>query len=139
MFKNMIPLNVKCPLCKKELMDKEVKLDDWPAIVLKYNMDGRIGKIWLSSLYGSYALKSEMPIQDKRIISFICPHCRAELKSQRKCEICSAEMVPLELIMGGDVEFCSRKGCKNHILEFKTLEEAAQFYELYELYFKPAP
>jgi len=135
----MVPLNVKCRYCKKELMDKENKIDDWPGIKLIIEMDDRKGYIWLSCLYGSYNIKTEIEIPEEKIARFFCPYCNKELISNTKCEQCGAPMVSLELTMGGEVEFCSRKGCKNHFLEFKTIEETMKFYDAYSPYFKPAP
>lgn len=135
----MVPLNVKCPHCKKEVMDKEVKIDDWPSIKLLIEIDEQKGTLWLSCLYGSYNIKSDIELPEEKVTKFYCPFCKKELISTRTCDQCEAPMVSLELTMGGEVEFCSRKGCKNHFLEFRTLEETMRFYDTYAPYFKPAP
>jgi ssDNA-binding Zn-finger/Zn-ribbon topoisomerase 1 len=57
--------------------------------------------------------------------------------STRICEKCNAEMVLMEIEDGGNIQICSRKGCKKHLLEFEDLQtELKAFYNVYSTFFK---
>jgi methionyl-tRNA synthetase len=88
--------------------------------------------LYLSSVYGSYKVETEIDVPKSKIAGFRCPHCDADLKSTRKCDICNAQMVAFDLKEGGQVQICSRRGCKKHIVEFENPKtELEAFYKSY--------
>lgn len=128
----MVTVNIKCPHCGKSLMDKEKMIDGKPAIAVKLTYAGKKGMLYLSSVYGSYKVETEIDVPKSKIAGFRCPHCDADLKSTRKCDVCNAQMVAFELKAGGQVQICSRRGCKKHIIEFENPKtELEAFYKSY--------
>ncbi|NLO92266.1 MAG: hypothetical protein GX410_09800 [Elusimicrobia bacterium] len=128
----MIQVHVKCPKCAKSLMEPKHKLDGKPAIKIALSYAGKKGDLYLSSLYGSYNIELPFSIPMGKIAGFRCPHCAADLKSMRKCEACGAQMVAFDFKQGGQVQICSRRGCKKHVIEFQNPEEELEaFYKAY--------
>lgn|GEM_PF-139230 len=121
---NFISLNVKCPFCGKSLMDNEHKVDNEPSIKLLINTPDKKGVINLSSIYGSYNFICDLELDDQTIAVFACPHCKSELTSEEQCTTCQAPMTTVILDIGGKINFCSRKGCKNHNIGFEDLSNA---------------
>ena len=128
----MINVSLKCPCCSKSLMDPAKKLDNTAAISVRLTYAGKNAPLYLSARYGSYAVETGLNIPPGKIAGFRCPHCKADLKSTRKCEVCSAQMVAFDLKEGGQVQICSRRGCKKHLLEFQNPDSELQaFYKSY--------
>jgi methionyl-tRNA synthetase len=128
----MIQVNVKCPLCGKSLMEEGHKIDGHPSVKVLLEYEKRKGSLYLSSLYGSYNIETDVFVPEKMIAQFFCPHCQKELKSTRVCELCQAPMVPFNFVHGGIIQICSRRGCKKHLIEFDKLEgELSAFYNEY--------
>jgi methionyl-tRNA synthetase len=128
----MINISVKCPHCKKSLMDKKHLINKAPSIMVKLTYAGKNAPLYLSSIYGNYDIETDISVPNSKIAGFRCPHCGADLKSTRKCDICSAQMVAFDLKEGGQVQICSRRGCKKHILEFENPnKEIEAFYSSY--------
>ncbi|MCG2726820.1 MAG: class I tRNA ligase family protein [Elusimicrobia bacterium] len=133
----MINISVKCPHCGKSMMSAKKKMSGKSAIEVKITYAGKNAHLYLSSIYGSYDTELGLNIPLGKIAGFRCPHCRADLKSTRKCDICSAQMVAFDLKDGGQVQICSRRGCKKHILEFQDPKSELQaFYKSYLKAFK---
>lgn len=128
----MIQVSVKCPKCGKSLMERGHKLDGKPSIKVDFSYAAKKGELYLSSLYGSYALEMPFEMPEHKVASFRCTHCHEDLKSGRKCDVCGAHMVAFDLKQGGQVQICSRKGCRKHIFEFSDFEtELEAFYKAY--------
>ena len=128
----MVSLKVKCPHCGKSLMNTEHKLDGVSSIELKITYAGKNAPIYLSSKYGSYNIESDLIPPHGNVAGFRCPHCDADLKSTRKCDMCGSQMIALELKDGGMVQVCSRSGCRKHLLEFEDTDAALEaFYKAY--------
>lgn len=121
---NFISLKVKCPVCGKSLMDDKHKVDNEPAICLDFDIAGKKGQIRLSSIYGSYNYDSSYDIEPGAVATFSCPHCNSAITSQELCTTCRAPMATVILDIGGKINFCSRKGCKNHNIGFEDLSNA---------------
>jgi Zn finger protein HypA/HybF involved in hydrogenase expression len=131
---NFISVNVKCPHCGKSLMDTEHKVDNETSIELLISTSQNSGKIYLSSIYGSYNFICDFEIEDGTVASFSCPHCKEELQSEELCETCSAPMSKVNLDIGGKISFCSRRGCKNHNIGFEDLSHAlTKFYQEFSI------
>jgi len=134
----MIQVNVKCPYCKRSLMDDEHMIDGKPSIKVNIQSGNRLGDLYLSSLYGSYEIISEMDLTKGEIYIFSCTHCNSVLTTKNLCEKCSAPMVAFEFIRGSKILICSRRSCKKHLIEFEDLEkEISAFYNVYSLFFAP--
>jgi ssDNA-binding Zn-finger/Zn-ribbon topoisomerase 1 len=129
---NFVSLTVKCPLCGASLMDEEVLVDNEPSIKLKIEVENKVGTINLSSIYGSYNYICSFDVPQNAIATFICPNCNQVINSKEECKVCRAPLVPFHLDMGGQVNICSRAGCRNHFVEFEDLTNAlARFYQEY--------
>lgn len=128
-MKHKISLHVKCPHCRKSLMDDEVKLHDNASIKLNVQTPDERGTINLCSVYECFDHVSDITIKKDTIVDFSCPICNKELLIKEECRICDAPMVSFVLLSGGRVSFCSRSGCSNHYIAFKDLStELSKFY-----------
>ncbi len=125
---HQINIPVKCSNCGKSLLTDKVKLDGLPAIELEAKMGGKLGKIYLSQIYGSYEKKFE-GVKDVvgAIAAFSCPHCHEPFPVLQICE-CKAPMIGLQLEYGGTIKICSRNGCKRHALEFEDVNDAFMLF-----------
>ena len=133
----MINIYVKCPHCGKSIMSAKKKMGGKTAIEVKVTYAGKNAPLYLSSVYGTYDIELDLNIPLGKVAGFRCPHCKVDLKSTRKCDICSAQMVAFDLKGGGQVQICSRRGCKKHILEFQDPKSELQaFYKSYLKTFK---
>jgi NADH-quinone oxidoreductase subunit E len=113
----IFPIKLRCPHCNHSLMDPDYLIDDHPAVRLTISFGRHHGWLRLSSLYGSYNVKSEYKIPLETIVNFFCPHCHTELISASSCPLCNAPIVPMVIYGGGMVQICSRRGCKNHMMD----------------------
>lgn len=121
---DFISLNIICPVCEKSLMDTEYLVDHKPSIKLGIEVPDKKGTIFLSSIYGSYNYSCDIETPKNEIVKLFCPHCKAEIKSETKCNLCKAHMVAFLMDTGGMVNICSRIGCKNHFVEITDLSSA---------------
>jgi len=128
----MVNVQVKCPHCGKSLMNSSRQIDGVPSIEVKLTYAGKNAPVYMSSRYGSYSIETELQMPQGKTAGFRCPHCGADLKVTRKCDVCGSKMVSLELKGGGQVHICSRRGCKKHVLEFQDPDvELDAFYRSY--------
>lgn len=128
----MVSVYVRCPHCGKSLMNARKKLDNTPSIEVNLTYAGKHAPLYMSSLYGSYLIDTELSMPAGKVAGFRCPHCKADLKSTRKCDACGSQMIAFELRDGGQVQICSRRGCKKHVLEFQNADSELQaFYKSY--------
>lgn len=128
----MVSVQVKCPHCGKSMMNPGHKLDGVQAIEVNLTYAGKHAPLYLSSLYGSYKVETELNMPVGKVAGFRCPSCKADLKSTRKCDACGSQMIAFELKAGGQVQICSRRGCKKHVLEFQDADSELQaFYKSY--------
>jgi len=133
----MIQLTVICPKCGKSFMDGVHKISGKPSIKIRLSYAGKKGFLYLSSLYGSYDVNVPFEVPLRKIAGFRCPHCDADLKSTRKCDLCGAQMVAFGLKQGGHVQICARRGCPKHLMEFSDPKsELEAFYKSYTTSFK---
>ena len=115
--KRIFPVEVSCPHCNHSLMDPSHLIDGYPSIRLTISFGRKHGWVRLSCLYGSYSLESEYEIPMDTIVHNFCPHCHAELARASNCTECGAPMFPMIVRGGGMIQICSRRGCKNHMLD----------------------
>ena len=126
--RRIFPIEVRCSRCNHILMDSDNEIDGSPSVRLTVSFGDKHGWVRLSSLYGSYSVDSEYAISTDAVVNFFCPHCHAELAGAANCikagtsehgvcSECGAPMVPMSVAGGGMVQICSRRGCKNRILD----------------------
>jgi NADH-quinone oxidoreductase subunit E len=118
-------VNVSCPRCNRSLMTREHRLDGYPMVRVTVSFHRKHGWLRLSSLYGDYRIESEYEIPPGAVVHLFCPSCHAELRSGRLCATCDAPMIILFVRGGGTVQFCSRRGCKEHMLDLVDEEHLA--------------
>jgi len=120
----IFPIEVNCPRCNRSLMDEDHLVDGHPSIHL--NITSKQGEGWvrLSSLYGSYSHESEFPVPETEAVEFSCPHCKEYLTGPKNCPICEVPMVPMSVGGEGIVQICSRRGCKEHMLDLLSTSAA---------------
>jgi len=122
----MVPVRVSCPRCGASLMDETHPLDGQPSIRVVVVANGDEGVLHLSSLYGSFRFDTSMAVDQGDTVLMKCPHCSGVLVTDTPCLVCRASMVKLGLDVGGEVFFCSRRGCKGHKVELIDLERAME-------------
>ena len=115
--RRMFQVDVNCPHCNHSLMDHKYPIDGHPSIRMTVSFERKHGWFILSSMHGSYHFASEFEIPDNTVVNYFCPYCNAELSRGMNCPICDAPMVPMIVQKGGMVQICSRRGCKNHMLD----------------------
>lgn len=132
---DFISLGLKCPVCKKSLMDKEILVDGQPSVRLDIDSGGSRGTVWLSSIYESYNLRCNVSLNKNEIVKLYCPQCHAQIKNAIECEDCGAKMISFLLDIGGKVSICPRVGCKNHFLEFEDITTSLKrLYQIGDLH-----
>lgn len=115
--KRIFPITVNCPHCNRSLMDETFAIDGYPSIKVNITHNREESWLRLSCLYGSHNIAAEMNIPDNTVVKFHCPHCGVEMPSESDCSMCGSPMVPMLVDGGGAVKICSRRGCKNHMLD----------------------
>jgi len=119
-------------------MDSEHLIDGYPSARVIIQIGNKRGYLYLSSLYGSYNIATDIHIPKDAIVVFFCPYCNSVLISKNLCDKCGAPMVAFEFVGGSKIQICSRKGCKKHFIEFEDLEkEISAFYNVYSVFFNP--
>ena len=108
-----ITVELKCRYCGESLSDDTHPVDGNPGIKLKVSTGDQSSIVWLSAIFGSNNLDSEMQIDKGAIVEFACPHCSAPQSTNKKCEVCGAPVALFKLTDGGKVRVCCRSGCKN--------------------------
>ena len=126
-------VNVKCPYCRKSLMDTEKQIDGYPSVKTHIKHRDKTGTLYLSSVFGSYNIISEIFIPKGEMVLFFCPECNASLLVKDLCEECKAPLTLLELKNGGMVQICSRRGCKYHFMDYTNFaQKLSAFYDTYK-------
>jgi len=131
--------HAECPHCHRSFMNEANPIKGKPCIAIHGKLPddagGKEGAVRLSSHYGDFTVELAMVIPDKTIVKFTCPFCAWDLTSSRICEVCDAPMVALQMGRGGILQFCSRRGCRKHLIEFEDPEaDLKAFYEEYSPY-----
>ena len=131
-MKKKISLQVKCPHCRKSLMDNEKLLHDAPSIKLNIVTPEERGVLYICSIYECFDHETNISVPRDTVVDTYCPHCNKELLVNEECKICGAPMVSFVLQTGGRVNICSRNGCSNHYIAFQDIStELTRFYEVF--------
>jgi uncharacterized protein YbaR (Trm112 family) len=132
-------VNVKCPYCRKSLLDAEKQIDNYPSVKTEIRYRDKVGTLYLSSKFGSYNIISEIFILQGEMVLFSCPECKASLLLRDLCEECKAPLAFLELKNGGMVQICSRRGCKYHFIDYTNFaQKLSAFYDTYKTMADPS-
>ena len=132
-------VSVKCPYCRKSLMDEKTQIDGHPSVRVRIQHGNKSGALYLSSIYGSYHIISETHIHKKEIVLFFCPECQASLLLKDSCEVCHAPLTFFELKNGGKVQICSRRGCKYHSIDYSDIsQKISELYRVHEVFADPS-
>ncbi len=132
-------VSIKCPYCKKSLMDEETQIDGYPSVRVRIQHGNRSGSLYLSSIYGSYNIITETHIPNKEIVLFFCPECHASLLLKDSCEQCHAPLAFFKLKNGGKIQICSRRGCKYHAMDYSNIsQKISAFYRVHEVFADPS-
>jgi hypothetical protein len=99
-------------------MDDDRYVDNVPSIKLSISCNEKAGTVYMSSVWESYNFLSDIELKENKTIDLSCPYCNSKLHSKVDCELCKASMIPFDLEVGGNVNICSRVGCKNHFVKF---------------------
>ncbi len=110
-------VEVSCPRCNRSLMLPEHPILGLPSIHVTVSFQRKHGWLRLSSLYGSFQLEAEHELPADSVADFFCPRCHGQLRSTKLCPHCDAPMISLLVKGGGMIQFCSRRGCKEHLLD----------------------
>ena len=124
-----IHIAVRCPHCGVSLMTAERKIDHLDAIKFFVKIADRIGHLYLSQVYGSYAKIFEgVDDQGDAVVECSCPHCFQPFPVHQTCAACQAPVIGLSLASGGIIKVCSRNGCRHHSLEFEDSRDALELF-----------
>lgn len=111
MSNQMLVLELCCPQCGATLTEgTRVHLD---GHVRRTHQQGRIS---LSAVFGDYGAESDLTLVEGDDVDLSCPKCEASLMLPLACKLCGASMASLNIVRGGTLEFCSRRGCRAHAL-----------------------
>jgi len=131
-MKKYISLGVNCPHCNESLMDMNHQIHNYPSIKVNIETARAKGIIWLCSIYDCYDHENNIELREDEEVRFFCPHCSQSLMLETICNQCKAKMAGFVIKAGGKIDFCSRKGCKNHYVLFENLaDEIRNFYKEY--------
>jgi methionyl-tRNA synthetase len=132
-------VSIKCPYCRKSLMDEKTQIDGYPSVKVQIQYGNKDGSLYLSSIYGSYNIITEVYIPNEEIVLFFCPYCHASLLLKDSCEKCQAPLAFFELKNGGKVQICSRRGCKYHSIDYSNLsQKISALYSVHEVFADPS-
>ncbi len=127
-----INIEVRCRFCRRSLMDSDRRVDGLPAVRFQAKILDKVGDVYLSQVYGSYAKEFDgVDDIDETIAALSCPHCHRPLPMQRLCH-CGAPVLRVDLLIGGVIKFCSRNGCEAHSLEFENADDAFSLFKAHD-------
>ena len=104
-------MDLQCPHCAAMLTDGQ-RL----PLHAHVRESKKEGEIVLSSVFGDHTVKTDLDIKERWILDLFCPKCDASLMLAVNCKECGGPLASLNIEGGGNLEFCSRKGCKAHAL-----------------------
>ena len=120
-------------------MDLEKQIDGYPSVKIKIQHHDKTGTLYLSSVFGSYNIISDIYVPKEEIVLLFCPNCNASFLLKDLCEECKAPLAFLELKNGGTVQICSRRGCKYHFMDYTNFaQKLLVFYNTYKTLADPS-
>lgn len=109
MSRQLLLMDLACPQC-----GAPVTAGDRVRLDARVRETGEAGVVVLSAIFGDYSVTSDLRVEEGMIVDFACPVCEASLMLPVSCKLCRAPMAALNLVRGGYLEFCSRRGCRAH-------------------------
>jgi hypothetical protein len=107
----MLVLDLCCPQCGASLTEgTRVRLD---GHVRRTHQQREVS---LSAVFGDDGAEADPTLEESDVVDLDCPKCEASLMLPMSCKICGAPMASLNMAKGGTLEFCTRRGCKAHVL-----------------------
>ena len=107
-------LQIKTAQCRRrhDLVNRKFKIDDKPAITLRWDNGEDNGLIHLDPMYGSRGHRlGDMPAIE-RGIDLQCPECMASLLAEgEECPKCGSPVFVFEVPLKGLVHFCVKQDC----------------------------
>ena len=116
----IFPLDVRCGICGRSLMDTRNLLDAHPSIQIIVSCGRHSGWLRLSCLYGSYNSVSEHNIARGEVAQFSCPFCGRRLDGPSCCPECGTRMASLAVGDEATVHVCMKSGCRGHRLDITS-------------------
>ena len=111
MTNQMLVLELCCPQCGAALTEgNRVRLD---AHLRRTNQQGEVS---LSAFFGDRSVEADLALEEGDVADLSCPKCENSVMVPLACKICGASMASLNIVGGGYLEFCSRRGCRAHAL-----------------------
>lgn len=111
MTRQMLVLDLCCPQCGASLTEgTRVRLD---GHVRRTHQQREVS---LSAVFGDDGAEADPSLEESDVVDLGCPKCEASLMLPMSCKICGAPMASLNMAKGGTLEFCTRRGCKAHVL-----------------------
>jgi len=107
--RQLLLMDLACPQC-----GAPVTAGDRVRLDARVRETGEAGVVVLSAIFGDYSVTSDLRVEEGMIVDFACPVCEASLMLPVSCKLCRAPMAALNLVRGGYLEFCSRRGCRAH-------------------------
>lgn len=124
-----IHIHVRCPHCGVSLMTSSPQIDHLDSIQFLVKIGNKIGKLYLSQVYGSYEkIFENVDDVPEAVVECSCPHCHHPFPVHHICGNCKAPVIGLDLKVGGIIKVCSRNGCKHHSLEFEDSQDALNLF-----------
>ena len=111
MTEQILVLELCCPQCGASLTEGA-----------RVHLDGHVRRtheqteVFLSAVFGDGRAEADPTLEESDVVDLGCPRCEASLMLPMACKICGAPMASLNLAKGGSLEFCTRRGCKAHVL-----------------------
>lgn len=111
MTRQMLVLELCCPQCGALLTEGA-----------RVHLDGHVRRthqqreVFLSAVFGEASAETDPTLEEGDVVDLGCPKCEASLILPMDCKICGAPMASLNMAKGGSLEFCTRRGCKAHVL-----------------------
>ena len=131
-------VTLKCPHCKKSLMNENVQLNDFESIKVTIKYHDSEGDIYLSAVYGCYDIISRIDVPEEELVLFFCPECKSSLMLEKTCDECDAPLASIELKTGGRVQICSRRGCRYHAIDYSDpSQKISALYTAFEVFADP--
>jgi len=124
-----IRVQVNCPTCNGSLMEPGVKVDALDSILFLAKVGNSRGHLYLSQIYGSYSkIFRQADDITGSIVECSCPRCNTPFPVVGTCK-CEAPIISLNLKDGGNINVCTRNGCKKHSLEFEDIDQAFSLFQ----------
>jgi two-component system NtrC family sensor kinase len=126
-------LQIKRALCPKrhDLVDRKIRIDDKPAISMRFRKKEQTGLIHLNPMYGSHEHQlNDMPALGAGV-DLLCPDCSVSLLAEDElCLKCGAPIYAFEVPLKGLVQGCLQDGCGWHRWEQVDAAWSDEFVEV---------